>query len=178
MCRKKIPCILTVSCATSNSDRPLPLDGRSQGKKKWAEGSPNGVQHKKLTCDLVWELGGYTKWNMTWSPGSHLFSWHLGWLESLNWWQGTRISTQWGECTCEWGWGRGSRLWGCRISWTKWHHEWLFELTRRHSWCHLVQVILHPQRQEPHPQLPFTGALPSLGLNPYALPPLQGFEPS
>ena len=29
-----------------------------------------------------------------------------------------------------------------------------------------------------HPQLPFTGALPSLGLNPYALPPLQGFEPS
>ena len=135
-------------------------------------------QAKKLTCDLVWELGGYTKWNMTWSPGSHLFSWHLGWLESLNWWQGTRISTQWGECTCEWGWGRGSRLWGCRISWTKWHHEWLFELTRRHSWCHLVQVILHPQRLEPHPQLPFTGALPSLGLNPYALPPLQGFEPS
>ena len=59
-------------------------------------------QQKLLFCGRVGELGGYTKWNMTWSPRSSLFCWHLGWFESLKWWQGIRVETQWGKCTCEW----------------------------------------------------------------------------
>ena len=81
------------------------------------------------------------------------FCGHLGWVKSLKWCQGKGVSTQWGRGRfSEWGWGRGSSPWGCRITCAKWHHEWLFELTRRHSWCHLVKVILYPQGREPLPQ--------------------------
>ena len=51
--RKKIPCILTVSCATSNSDRPLPLDGRSQGKKNGLKGRQKWGTGQKIIIQ-VW----------------------------------------------------------------------------------------------------------------------------
>ena len=88
------------------------------------------------------------------------FCGHLGWVKSLKWCQGKGVSTQWGRGRfSEWGWGRGSSPWGCRITCAKWHHEWLFELTRRHSWCHLAQVILHPQTRAP-PSTPIQWSAP------------------
>ena len=163
-----------------------------QNQLSWAPGHPahktesGDTQHSwtDQKIDLWPRLGTWgghkMKHDMTTQVSSVLcqFCVHLGWLESLKWWQGKRVSTQWGEHFCEWGWGRGSRPWGYRMTFTKWHHEWLFELTRRHSWCHLVKVILHPQGLEFLPQLSFTEAPSSLGLNPLALSPLQGFEPS
>ena len=56
--RKKIPCILTVSCATSNSDRPLPLDGRSQGKKNGLKGLQMGSRTKNLLVTSSGNLVG------------------------------------------------------------------------------------------------------------------------
>ena len=50
------------------------------------------------------------------------------------------------------GWRRVSSLWGYRDAWAKCHHEWRRVSSKSHSWCHLVQEILHPQRREPLPQ--------------------------
>ena len=80
------------------------------------------------------------------------FCGHLGWFESLKWCQGKGVKTQGGGALQWMGVEGGARVWGCRITCAKWHHEWRRVSSKSHSWCHLAQVILHPQGLEPLPQ--------------------------
>ena len=79
------------------------------------------------------------------------FCGHLGWFESLKWCQGKGLRVRGGAL--QWmGVEGGARVWGCRITCAKWHHEWRRVSSKSHSWCHLAQVILHPHGLEPLPQ--------------------------
>ena len=114
-----------------------------------------GKQAKLIFCDQVGELGVVTKWNTTWHPGRVCFMSVL-WTPRMvqipevvsgqGGWDPRGGALQW------MGVEGGARVWGCRITCAKWHHEWRRVSSKSHSWCHLAQVILHPQGLEPLPQ--------------------------
>ena len=169
VCRKKFPafwlCLVQLVIRTGHC---LWMDDH-RVKKMGRRVSKMGSRTKNWLVPSSGNLGWSQNETRPEHPVSSVlcqFCGHLGWVKSLKWCQGKGVSTQWGRGrSSEWGWGRGSSPWGCRITCAKWHHEWLFELTRRHSWCHLAQVNLHPQTRAP-PSTPIHWSAPPLGSQP------------
>ena len=111
---------------------------------------------KLIFCDQVGELGVVTKWNTTWHPGRVCFMsvlWTPRMVQIPEVVSGQGGWDPMGGGALQWmGVEGGARVWGCRITCAKWHHEWRRVSSKSHSWCHLAQVILHPHGLEPLPQ--------------------------